>query len=69
VRTGDWFAERIPRGIFTRAAGAWVLIGLPIIAARQWWSAQAALTIFVVGVTMYVAAVTRYMHRHSQPGT
>ena len=53
--------------MLTRAAGAWLLIGVPIIAARLWWSVPAALTIFVLGVTVYVAAAARYMRRHPQP--
>jgi hypothetical protein len=53
--------------MLTRAASAWVLIGLPVIAARLWWSVPAALIIFVVGVTVYVAAALRYMRRRRQP--
>ncbi len=48
--------------MFVRAAGAWLLAGLPVIAARVWWSAAAA--IFVVTVALYVTAVRSYMHRH-----
>jgi hypothetical protein len=66
MRVEDWFAERSARGMLTRAAGAWVLIGLPVIAARLWWSVAAALTIFVLGVTVYVSAAARYMRRHRQ---
>jgi len=50
--------------MLTRAVGAWVLVGLPVIAARIWWSVAAAIAVFVVTVTMYVAAAVRYMHRH-----
>ena len=64
VRLADWFAERSARGMLTRAAGAWVLVGLPLIAARIWWSVAAAIAVFVVTLTMYVAAAVRYMHRH-----
>jgi hypothetical protein len=32
--------------MLTRAVGAWILIGLPVVAARVWWSVPAALTIF-----------------------
>jgi hypothetical protein len=60
----DSFAERNARGMLTRAAGGWVLVGLPVIAARLWWSVPAAITVFVVTLTMYVAAAVRYMHRH-----
>jgi phage shock protein PspC (stress-responsive transcriptional regulator) len=67
MRLADWFAERSARGALTRAAGAWVLVGLPIVAARLWWSVSAALSIFVVGVTVYVVAAVRYMRRHQDP--
>lgn len=50
--------------MLTRAAGGWVLVGLPLIAARVWWSVPAAIAVFVVTLTMYVAAAVRYMHRH-----
>jgi hypothetical protein len=60
----DRFAERSARGMLTRAAGAWVLVGLPLIAARLWWSVPAAIAVFVVTLTLYVAAVVRYMGRH-----
>ena len=52
--------------MLTRAVGAWLLVGLPVIAARIWWSVAAAIAVFVVAVTMYVAAAVRYMHRHRQ---
>jgi hypothetical protein len=64
MRLADWFAERSVRGMLTRAAGAWVLVGLPLIAARIWWSVAAAIAVFVVALTMYLAAAVRYMHRH-----
>jgi hypothetical protein len=66
MRLADWFTERSARGMFTRAVGAWLLVGLPVIAARIWWSVVAAIAVFVVSVTMYVAAAVRYMHRHRQ---
>ena len=44
--------------------GAWILVGLPVIAARVWWSPAAAIAIFVVAVTMYVTLAMRYVHRH-----
>jgi uncharacterized membrane protein YoaK (UPF0700 family) len=66
---GTCFAERSARGIVTRAAGAWVLIGLPLIAARVWWSVAAALVIFVVGVALYVTAARRYVRRHRRTET
>jgi hypothetical protein len=63
------FAERSARGVLTRAVGAWILIGLPVIAARIWWSVPAALAIFIVGVTVYVTAARRYMRRHRHTET
>ena len=66
MRLADRFAERSASGMLTRAAGAWLLVGLPVIAARIWWSVAAAITIFVVAVTMYVTAAVRYKHRHQQ---
>jgi hypothetical protein len=50
--------------MLTRAVGAWLLVGLPVIATRVWWSPAAAIAIFVVAVTAYVVASVRYMHRH-----
>ncbi len=44
MRLADWFAERSTRGMLTRAVGAWLLVGLPVIAARIWWSVAAAVT-------------------------
>jgi len=67
MRLADWFAERSPRGMLTRAAGSWALVGLPVIAARIWWSVAAAIAIFVVAVTMYVAGAHRYVRRHRPP--
>lgn len=57
-------AERSARGMLTRAAGASVLVGLLLNAARIWWSVAAAIAVFVVTLMMYVAAAVRYMHRH-----
>jgi hypothetical protein len=64
MRLADWFAERTARGMLTRMVGAWLLVGLPVIAARIWWSVAAAITVFVLAVTIYVAVAFRYMHRH-----
>jgi hypothetical protein len=64
MRLAAWFAEPSARGMLTRAVGAWVLVGLPVIAARIWWSVAAAIAVFVVTVTVYVAAAVRYMDRH-----
>lgn len=66
MRPADWFAERSARGMLTRAVGAWILIGLSVVAARIWWSVPAALTIFVVGVTVHVTAAVRYIRRHGR---
>jgi hypothetical protein len=64
MRLAEWFAERSARGILTRAVGAWLLVGLPVIAARLWWSVTAAIAAFVIAVTIYVTAAVRYMRRH-----
>lgn len=63
MRLADWFAERSARGMLTRMVGAWLLVGLPVIAARIWWSPAAAIVIFAVTVTIYVVAAARYV-RH-----
>lgn len=47
-----------------RMVGAWLLVGLPVIAARLWWSVPAAITIFAVTVTVYVATAFRFMRTH-----
>jgi hypothetical protein len=44
--------------------GAWLLVGLPVIAARLWWSVPAALAVFAVTLTVYVTAAIRHMNRH-----
>jgi hypothetical protein len=59
----DLLADRTAKGMLARMVGAWLLVGLPVIAARIWWSVPAAITIFVVTVTMYVTAAVRHMHR------
>jgi hypothetical protein len=64
MRLADSFAERSAKGMLTRAVGAWLLVGLPVIAARIWWSVAAAITVFVVTLTIYVAAAVRYTHGH-----
>ena len=66
MRLADWFAERSARGILTRAAGSWVLVGLPVVAARIWWSVPAAIAVFVVTLTTYAAAAVCYMQRHPE---
>jgi len=43
MRLADAFAERSAKGTLTRAVGAWLFVGLPVIAARIWWSAVAAI--------------------------
>ena len=48
-----------------RMVGAWLLVGLPVIAARIWWS-TAAIVVFVVTVTIYVAAARSYMDQHGR---
>ncbi len=50
--------------MLTRMIGAWLLVGLPLIAARIWWSVPAAIIVFLVTLTMYLTATIRYLHRH-----
>ncbi len=50
--------------MFVRMVGAWLLVGLPVVAARLWWSVAAAIAIFVVAVTIYVTAARSYMRHH-----
>jgi hypothetical protein len=50
--------------MLSRGAGAWVLVGLPLVAARLWWSVAAAIAVSMVTLTMYVATAVRHMHRH-----
>jgi hypothetical protein len=66
-RVPVWFAERTARGMLTRMVGPWLLVGLPVIAARIWWSVPAAIAVFVVTLTAYVTVAIRYMRRHRQP--
>ena len=65
-RVPDWFAERSARGMLTRMVGAWLLIGLPVIAARIWWSAPAAIAVSLVTLSAYVTFTVRYMRRHGR---
>ncbi|MGB0096001.1 MAG: hypothetical protein WBP81_26115 [Solirubrobacteraceae bacterium] len=66
-RVSDWFAERSVRGMLTRMVGAWLVVGLPVIAARIWWSVTVAIVVFVGTVSAYVTFAVRYMRRHSRP--
>jgi len=68
VRLAERFAEPSARGMLTRAAGSWVLVGLPVIAARIWWSVPAALVVFGVSLTLYVTVAVRSVRRHRPPG-
>ena len=63
----DVFAESSARGLFTRWVGSVIFVGLPVIAARVWWSAAAAIVIFVVTLIAYVTVAIRYKRRHSPP--
>ena len=63
----DWFAERSVRGLLTRMVGAWLVVGLPVIAARIWWSVAAAIVVFVGTVSAYVTFAVRYVRRHGRP--
>ncbi len=60
-----WFGERSTRGVLTRMVGAWLLVGLPVIAARVWWSVPPAVVVFVVTQTAYVTVASRYVRHHS----
>ncbi len=68
MRVADAFAERSARGAITRMVGAWLAVGVPVVAARVWWSWEAALVIFVVAVAAYVAASHHYMRHHRPAG-
>jgi hypothetical protein len=52
--------------VLTRMVGAWLLVGLPVIAARIWWSGPAAIVVFVVTLTAYVTAANRYVRHHDR---
>jgi hypothetical protein len=62
---GQTFAQPSVKGALTRGAVAWVLITPLIAAAKIWWSATAALVVFVVAVSVYIAIAARYTRRHS----
>jgi hypothetical protein len=64
MHPSDWFAERSARGMLVRGVGGWVFVGLPVIAARVWWSPVAAIVVFVLCLGLYVAFALRYMCRH-----
>jgi hypothetical protein len=63
----EQFAETSVKGAITRAAVAWVLITPAIAAAKIWWSATAAVVVFLVGVGIYVVVAVRFRRRHRQP--
>jgi hypothetical protein len=46
--------------------GAWLFVGVPVVIARIWWSAAAAITIFVVTLAIYVVVAGRYVRHHRQ---
>jgi heme/copper-type cytochrome/quinol oxidase subunit 2 len=62
------FAETSLTGALIRAALAWVLITPAVAAAKIWWSGAAAVVVFVVGVTIYIAVAMRYRRRHRPRG-
>ncbi len=64
---GEMFAQTSVRGALTRAAVAWVLVTPAVAAAKIWWSGTAALVVFLVGVTIYIAVAVRYRRRHRPP--
>jgi hypothetical protein len=54
--------------MLARMLGAWLLVGLPVIAARIWWSVAAAIVVFAVTLTLYVGAVVHHLRTHCRPG-
>ncbi len=46
--------------------GAWLFIGVPVVAARTWWSVTAAIAIFAVTLAIYLVAAVGYMRHHRQ---
>jgi hypothetical protein len=54
--------------MLTRMLGAWLLVGLPVIVARIWWSVAAAIVVFAVTLTLYVGAVVHHLRTHPRPG-
>jgi hypothetical protein len=50
--------------MLTRMGGAWLLVGLPLIAARIWWSVPAAMVVFLITLAMYLTATIHYLRRH-----
>ncbi len=64
MQLADWFAERSLRGMLTRMVGAWLFIGVPVVAARIWWSVTAAIVIFAIALAIYVVAAVGHMRRH-----
>jgi hypothetical protein len=60
------FGERSATGMLTRMVGAWIFVGIPVIAARIWWSAAAAIIVFAVAVSVYVLVAARYVRRHDR---
>jgi membrane protein YdbS with pleckstrin-like domain len=63
----EQFAETSVKGALTRAAVAWVLITPAIAAAKIWWSATAAVVVFLVGTGIYIFVAVRFRRRHRQP--
>jgi membrane protein YdbS with pleckstrin-like domain len=61
---GESFAQTGVRGALTRAAVASVLITPAVAAAKIWWSATAAVIVFLVAVTAFVVVAVRYRRRH-----
>jgi hypothetical protein len=50
--------------MLARMVGGWLFVGLPVIAARIWWSVPAALAVFAVTLIVYVTFAVRYRHRN-----
>jgi hypothetical protein len=64
MQLADRFAERSTTGMLTRMVGGWLFVGLPVVAARVWWSPAAAIAVFLVTLALYVAVAVRFGHRH-----
>jgi hypothetical protein len=65
TRIADVFAESSACGLFARWVGSVLCVGLPVVAARIWWSPIAAIVVFVVTVTAYVTVAVRHKRGHN----
>jgi hypothetical protein len=58
-RVPRWFAEPSVRGVLMRMVGGWLLIGIPVIASRIWWSVPAAIAVSVLTLSAYLTFALR----------